>query len=307
LAVGFCRLQNFLMAAVNDKESGTIPVAIITGGTRGIGLGIATALARKGYSLILGYNSNKEAASNAEKQLQDLHADCSVITIAGDVAEEKTHQAYFAAFDEQFPTGELRVVVHNAGQYIGITSSNEATAKSLDGGGARSHPLGKMQREDGSVAIELIDYYDKIYKRAFIFLLENAIPRLKDNKSSVIGISSPGCNSSQTPVLSYAFPGTGKSAMEFLIRNYALTLGKRHINVNCIIPGFTATDAWKHVSKIMGKGFDLEYAKQVCADKALMPTMIDPVDIGDLVYFLNTSGRMMTGLSIPFDGGLSLK
>ena len=94
---------------------------------------------------------------------------------------------YDKVFDNS--TYQLSAVVHNAGQYIGLTSDNYKNFKSNT----------TMIFGDGSLLVndELItdkmDYYLQLYGISYIDICERAIKRMK-NGGSLIGISSPGCN-----------------------------------------------------------------------------------------------------------------
>lgn len=99
-------------------------VAIVTGGTRGIGKGIAEALASQSFDLLLTYNSDADAAAATAAEITEAYG-CAVECVGGDVSQPATRDAIFAKFDEAFKaTHALGAVVHNAGQYVGVTSSN---------------------------------------------------------------------------------------------------------------------------------------------------------------------------------------
>ena len=66
-------------------------VAIITGGTRGIGLGIAKSFSQKNYDLLLTYNNNKEKALETKKHLEYVY-DNKVDLISGDLALKKNRK-----------------------------------------------------------------------------------------------------------------------------------------------------------------------------------------------------------------------
>ena len=125
---------------------------------------------------------------------------------------------------------------------------------------------------DSSAADEFVDFtlaehYSKMYSKCLIELAERALKRMKDDKGTILFISSPGCNMTQTPKPGYDMPGKlekkclmsnffsisnkptsfigfGKSSGEFAIRYYAKNLQSRGINANTIIPGVVNTEAW---------------------------------------------------------------
>jgi NAD(P)-dependent dehydrogenase (short-subunit alcohol dehydrogenase family) len=79
----------------------TSKVAIVTGGTRGIGLGISQQLAFDGYHLIIGFNSNETAAEETKKTLESDYG-VKVYPIKGDVAKGETVDKFFACLENHF-------------------------------------------------------------------------------------------------------------------------------------------------------------------------------------------------------------
>lgn len=156
--------------------------AIVTGGTRGIGRGIAEALAEAQFDLLVTYNSDSEAAEEAASALRAAHG-CTVECVGGDIsltgaatpqtnppapncpppapapAPPATRDEIFARYDATFKEShELGAVVHNAGQYVGITSTN---ADGLKGGKPVGFGDGSLL-EDGATNLATMHYYQRM-------------------------------------------------------------------------------------------------------------------------------------------------
>jgi NAD(P)-dependent dehydrogenase (short-subunit alcohol dehydrogenase family) len=319
-------------------------LAIITGGTRGIGRGISEVLASSNEydGLLLTYNTNQEAAESfrqfllEKKSGNDDESGSSsnssslklkkVELIAGDLTTIEARNKIFKCVDEEFGTDyDLATVVHNAGQYVGVTSDNAGGIEA----GTKKFGDGSLLKEqdDGTSILDTtyMDYYQKLYGTAFIDICERSMARMKKayekNKEadggedsnlkyrgSIIGISSPGCNASFKVTPGYDMPGSGKCLMEFSIRLYALEAAKYGINCNVIIPGFTKSDAWGKIAEKRGMTKEAFLNHIARSGKIPMQEVIDATDIGDTVKFLagNGGGRFMTGLSLRVDAGLHL-
>lgn len=87
-------------------------VAVVTGGSKGIGLGISQVLAEEGANLVINYRSGPEDAEKAARQIME---DCGVevITVQGDAGEQATVDKVFDAAMEKF--GTVDILVNNAG------------------------------------------------------------------------------------------------------------------------------------------------------------------------------------------------
>ncbi|KAI0562807.1 Glucose/ribitol dehydrogenase [Gracilaria domingensis] len=279
-------------------------VAIVTGGTRGIGRSISEALAQDGFDLLVTYNTNKAAADSFVKALkaQYPHTECALVD--GDLSLEHTRTKVFDTFDDTFAQRSLRVMVHSAGQYIGLTSTN-------------AHNLSRQQAKfgDGSVLDERgipdlshVKYFQALYGDAFIDLCERSLQRMNQaDGGSLIGISSPGCNATTTPRTGYAVNGTGKCIMEYAIRIFAMAAAEKNVNCNVVIPGFTMSDAMNTVIARQGKSAD-QFENEVVKQRVPMKRSAQPAEVAVVVAFLcSTKGRYITGVSLPVDGGLHLR
>ncbi|CAL5223980.1 g6591 [Coccomyxa viridis] len=262
-------------------------VAIVTGGTRGIGRGISEILARDGYDLVLGFNSNRDAANKAKEELESKY-NVKVITVEGDISQPQSVELLFQAVKDVFK-GRLTAFVHNAGLYVNMTTSSAEAPKNLE--------------PDEEWNDRIYDYYQKVYPRAFKKGIELA--RKCEGLRHIIAVSSPGCNCNQPAQPGYEDPGQAKASMEFLVRCYAKTLAAQNINVNCVIPGFIRTGAWEALFE-KRKGMQ-DGINQVVTESTPAKRWADPTEIGEVVAFLcSEKASFLTGVAIPVDGGLHL-
>lgn len=302
-----------------------VKFAIITGGTRGIGKGISQILAADpNYDgLLLTYNTNVEAAKAFASELESQHK-IKVKIAGGDLSTVEARDGIFGVADEFITEGYgLATMVHNAGQYVGLTSDNAMNlpAANAAGGGMAGMKFGdgSLLKEDGSLDTSYMEYYQALYGTAFVDLCERSLARMKKAheecqakgdkyRGSIIGISSPGCNANFKCTPGYDMPGSGKCIMEYAIRLYALEAAKYGINANVIIPGFTRSDAWGKIAE--GRGMERDAFMDRLKDQLVpLGEIVEATDIGETVAFLsgNGGGRFMTGLSLRVDGGLHLK
>ena len=302
------------------------PVAIVTGGTRGIGSGIATALARQGYDLLLTYNTNQETAKQFVEMIHDMFPDCKVECVGGDMTLVETRDRIFECYDTKFCGRSLQVLVHNAGQYVGVTSDNVEGLEADNLKFGDGSLISRRQKDDnnddengsGSEYTDLttIKYYQRLYGDAWIDLCERCLQRMNNNDGdisgggSIIGISSPGVNPClYRPDRTYSGPGSGKTIMEYSMRIYAKVVAPRNINVNVVVPGLVQTPEWQSNTKYRK---DSTESGQEMMDRLVdklvpMKRLMNPIDIGNVVAFLcSPPGRFITGMTLPVDGGIHI-
>ena len=199
-------------------------------------------------------------------------------------------------------THALGAVVHNAGQYVGVTSTNAAGIQAT--GPPPGFGDGSLIKE-GTVDFTQMHYYQRMYGDAFVDLCEQGLARFKDG-GSLVGISSPGCTLQYKANLGYDMPGSGKCVMEYTMRLFAVRAATKNVNVNVVIPGVTVTDAWGKLGAMRGQSKE-EIVEGVSSRLAPMGAM-QPRQVGDGVAFLcSPAGRAVTGVSLPVDNGVHLK
>jgi NAD(P)-dependent dehydrogenase (short-subunit alcohol dehydrogenase family) len=292
-------------------------VALVTGGTRGIGRGISETLAAGGDydALLLTYNTNLEAAQAFQRALTASHPHLRVELVGGDLTTQSARDAIFECLDTHLQNYHLATVVHNAGQYVGITSDNVHGLTP----GRKVFGNGSLLEPDGSLDTSYLDFYQNLYGTAFIDLCERSLVRMKQAhrmcreagvsyRGSIVGISSPGCNANYKVTPGYDMPGSGKCLMEYAIRLYALQVAPLGINCNVVVPGVTRSDAWGKIAQVRGQERD-EFLKNFVESAVPAAEVLEAKDIGDCIQFLagKGGGRFLTGLSLRVDGGMHLK
>ncbi|MEU6381602.1 SDR family oxidoreductase [Streptomyces sp. NPDC046909] len=187
----------------------TDKVALVTGGSRGIGRAVAERLGATGMSVVVNYRSDREAAEDVTARIQDLGG--KAVAVHADVTEPASLRGLFDAADEHF--GGLDMLVNN----VGITRFS-AFVDTPD------------------------DDYNLLFDtntRATFTALREAARRLRDSgrivvMSSIVTAVSP----SDTGVY-----GATRAAVDHFVRVLAKELGPRGITVNSVAPGPVNTEA----------------------------------------------------------------
>jgi 3-oxoacyl-[acyl-carrier protein] reductase len=182
-------------------------VALVTGGSRGIGRAIVEDLARSGATVAFTYVSNAEKAKELETEL------AAISTVKGfqsDLSDISRLNELVTAIKDEF--GSVDIVVNNAGVF-----SNQ--------------PFNEVTESE----------FDRLFTtnvKGTFFLTQQLLPLLNDG-SRIINLSS-GCTRHHVPLTS-VYAAT-KAAIEQFTRLWAKELAPRGITVNSILPGYVATD-----------------------------------------------------------------
>ncbi len=189
---------------MSEPPSEKPKVAIVTGGSGGIGLACARRFAAAKNNLVLAYGKDDARATAAREELVKEHG-VQAVCVRGDLTTEdgrtSTVDAIFEAVDGL--GGAVSAFVHAAGYF-----HEELLSHHFDGGMAN---------------FEVYDAYASIYPKAFVAICERALP-LMGAGGRIVAISNPGCNATQTPRVGYDMPGQGKAAMEHIVRMVSFVL-----------------------------------------------------------------------------------
>ncbi len=239
--------------------------AIVTGGASGIGLAIAACFVNAGIeTIIIGRDEQKLAA--AQKKLGK-----KCYTVAFDLNNLATIPNLVKDLYKQY--GNIDILVNNAG----------------------------INGKKDLIEVTDQDFLQIMHTNvnAMFALSREVIKRmLKKKKGSIINISSMASQYGIPKVIAYT---ASKSAIEGMTRAMAVELSPNGIRVNCIAPGFIATDM---SAKALNN--DAERKAKVFG-RTPMGFMGNPSDIGDAALFLATdASKYITGVVLPVDGGNSI-
>jgi acetoacetyl-CoA reductase len=185
-------------------------VALVTGGSRGIGAAISLALGKEGYYVVVNYNHNEEHANNVVKQITDLGG--SAITIQGNIAESTDCIKMISEIKEKL--GKVDILINNAG----IT---------------RDRSFRKMSLTEWQEVI------NTNLSSAFN-MCSLVIPEMVEQKyGRIINISSVIGQSGGFGQTNYA---AAKAGLIGFSKSLALETAKYGITVNNICPGFIGTE-----------------------------------------------------------------
>ncbi len=251
----------------------TNKIALVTGGSRGLGRDAALNLAKKGINVILTYNSKEAEALEVVREIEQTGQKAAALQL--NVGEIKSFDSFFTqvsqVLKEKFQASWFDFLINNAGTAL-YSLFSETTE-------------------------EQFDTVMNIHFKGVFFLTQKALPLINDG-GRIVNISSG--------LARFSFPGSSayasmKGAVEVLTKYLAKELGPRGIAVNVVAPGAVATD--------FGNGHvrdNKEISDQIASGTALGRVGL-PDDIGGVVAFLCTEdAKWINGQRIEVSGGVML-
>ncbi|MDV9173431.1 SDR family oxidoreductase [Streptomyces sp. W16] len=253
--------------AASAQPSASPRVAIVTGGSRGIGRRTVGRLAADGYAVVVGYAGNQDEAEAAVKEA--VTSGGRAIAVRADVADEGAVAALFDAAEAEFGGGAagVDVVVHAAGRM-------------------QLAPIAELD-------LAVLDDLHRTNIRGTFVVLQQAARRVRGG-GAIVTFS--------TSVVGLAFPGYGayaasKGAVEALTLILARELRGRDVTANTVAPGPTATDLFLD-------GKDEETIARLAAQPPL-ERLGTPADIAEVVAFLaSPAGHWINGQVVRANGGI---
>jgi NAD(P)-dependent dehydrogenase (short-subunit alcohol dehydrogenase family) len=250
-----------------------LPVALVTGGSRGLGRGVSIALANRGYAVAINYAGNKDAARETQRLLGD---NAVSLICRGDVSADADRRRIVAEVLAAF--GRIDVLVNNAGiTSVGRRDILESTEDSWDRvlGVNLKGPFFLSQL----VAAEML----------------SRLPQLTN--PAIVNVSSISAYAVSTNRGDYCI---SKAGLAMLTQLFAARLAEHGIRVFEVRPGVMETD--------MTAGVHEKYAKLI--DEGLTPIRRwgTPADVGEAVAALVTGALpFCTGEVLNIDGGFHIR
>ena len=241
-------------------------VALVTGASKGIGAGIAKALAADGASVVVNYASSKEGADKVVAEIKAKGG--KAVAVQGDFSNQEDIARVFAETKKTF--GRLDTLVNNAGVY-------------------NFTPLEQVTPEE----------YNRIFNLNVLGVLLASKESLKyfgPDGGSIINIGS--VVSSLTPPGSSVYTAT-KGAVDAITHVLAKELGPKKIRVNSINPGMVETEG-VHAAGFIGSDFEKNAVAQTPLGR-----IGQPEDIATIAGFLaSDDSAWLTGELLKAGGGL---
>ncbi len=242
-------------------------VALITGGSRGIGRAIAIRLAEYGADVVVNYVRHRKDAEETAAEVEKLGRRC--LLVKANVANEVDVKEMFEVLVGEF--GRLDILVSNAASGV-------------------LKPVLELTQRHWNWAMD-------INARALLTLVQHGVPLMKRG-SRVIAVSSLGAIRA---IENYTAVGASKAALESLVRHLAVELGRLGINVNTVSAGAVDTDALKHFpnrEQILATALER-------TPLGRLTTPDDVADIA--LFLCSNLATMIQGQVITVDGGYAIR
>jgi NAD(P)-dependent dehydrogenase (short-subunit alcohol dehydrogenase family) len=248
-------------------------IALVTGGSRGLGKNMAIQLAKKGLDVIITYHSRLDEAQNVVAEIEKLGKKAAALQL--DVSDYNSFDGFASniqsTLQTKFQTDKIDYLVNNAG--VGAHASF------------------------GDTTEEQFDTMVDIHLKAPFFITQKLLPQF-NNGGGIVNIASGLTRFSFTGYDAYA---TMKGGVETLSKYQAKFLGDRGIRVNIVAPGAIETD--------FGGGAvrDNKELNDLISSLTALGRVGLPDDIGGVVAFLcSDDAKWVNGQRIEVSGGMYL-
>ena len=257
--------QGYNLARTGERKMDKKGLAILTGGSRGIGATIAAALAEDGYDVALIFRSNREVAKKVAASVQSFGRKCHLVRADLTIPGQGT--------EDLIALGPCNLFVHAASADIGTVRIDEGACSSQD----------------------LYDLHWQVTCKAAMELVRLVMPGMVEaGHGRLIFMGTSALDSS--PPVGWSPYLMAKHALWGYVRSLAVELGPKGITANMISPSMIITDLTKNVPL---------RAKEIEARKNPVRRLAQPGDVANAVRYLASDGAsFVNGQNIFLTGGI---